>query len=199
VTEVGEQRKLLTWRNFTAVAAVYATAVAIGKLLEVELYPWANLFRGASRPYDLAIGVPFEWLQVHLRDLRLSIPTWTRDVFAIWIVLGRLVRQSIGDMAAEIEANHYKWSLERPLPTARERLSEFFKDPKKVVRVWWQKPATKESIRFTILPPGRLYVDIRGGFWSLTPKLVTVYSAYSVGALTIVVIADKLIGPIIFG
>lgn len=199
MNEVGARRKLLTWRNLTAVAAVYATAVAIGKLLEIELYPWANLFRGASRPYDLAIGVPFERLQVCLRNISVSFPTWVRDVFAIWIVLGRLVRQSIGDMAAKIEANHYKWSLMRPLPTLREKLSEFLKAPKEFVRAWWQKAATKESIRFTIFPPGRLYVDIRGGYWSLTPKLVAVYSAYSIGILALIVIADKALGPVVFG
>lgn len=194
----GAKRPLL-WRSLTGFAVLYATAVAVGTLFGVQTYPWADLFRGASVPYDISIGIPFEWIQARLHSLYIPVPTWVRDVLTIWIALGRLVRRSISEMSAQTDADYHKLAREKQPPSLREKVYAFLKEPRKSLRLWWQKPAVRESVRFTLFPLGRLWVDLRERrYWGLTPKMVGLNLVYALAGLGLFLVLDRTIGPMVF-
>lgn len=208
---------LRLWRFVAGALVVYLTATAIGTLFGIQYATWADLFRLFAIPYDLLIDTPFSKLQNWTSSLGIHIPDWLRDSFVLWIVLGRLVRRSIHDMVARSDDKHWRYNSSGPRPTWRHKLSKWFRTPYQALKEWWRDPLTQESIKWTIFPPWRLWVDLRGDhveyklydddhpygknikefrltiYWNLSPFMVLRYLLASLFVLSVLCSIDMVL------
>lgn len=195
-------------RHIFTIFFVYATAMAIAKLFTLDLFEWTNLLRYTSFPYEISVNRPFQFIASRFASIGIPIPDWTRDVFIVWIALGRIMRKVISDLESEAINRHYEYNSDTPAPRWRERVSTFFKEPRKTVNGWWSAPATKEKFYWTVFPFGRLWTDLKGGYvtgklngepfkkrnismyWGLSPKRTIQYLGLSIISLAVILVLD---------
>ncbi|HFD33440.1 MAG TPA: hypothetical protein ENJ28_12130 [Gammaproteobacteria bacterium] len=164
--------------------------MAISKLIGIELELWANIIRIVEVPYNFVIGNPFSWVQQMFQEIGIYIGNVWRDIIVVWISSGRLVRRCILDLASYHEERYIRIVQNKNPLTFREKLSKLFSNPRECASEWWKRQSTKEAIKFTFFPLGRIWVDVRAKYWSLSPQFVFVYFFIASSLLGVLVLID---------
>jgi len=174
---------------------LYFTVIAMKRVFSIDLDHFDAVFPHFPIVYSWVVDWPFGLVEGWFFSMNLVIPDIVRELLVFWFSMGRVVRKSIGDIAARSDAMEEKYNP-RPKVGLQENVRQFLCGP-----------VFKESVLATFFWPYRLLVDLKGTysthreyhsgqvdpvevktydpfiFWELSPKGVAIYLGLSVVVL----------------
>lgn len=156
-------RKWLLWRAvqyvLTGITCIFLV-LSIARIINVSLVNWPYMAVWIINNY----GDVLIWLGRTIIAILSNIPLIAFDCLTVYLLIGALTRLAIIDIGLKEEKNLLDlgpdfWN------------DQFVKDGIKEAREGWQS----ESKWFYLFWPVRVISDLRGGFFSLTPKLIIIY------------------------
>ena len=205
-------------RGISFLLIVYFTVIAIKRIFDIDLNNLGEFWDRFTFLYSFIIDKPFEAFREWLASHGMIVPNIVRDLTVFWFAMGRVVKKSIEDIAADSDDRAEKYSLVEKAGW-KETLVRAFKNPKVAARNYFTNPVFKERMIATFFWPHRLFVDLRGDtlthreykpgsdtpvevkeydlfiYWGLSPKRVLIYLAVSAITLAGLTILNVSLAP----
>ncbi|MBM9595240.1 hypothetical protein [Roseitranquillus sediminis] len=142
-----------------ALVTSFFLTLSLARVLGISAVDWPGVAGWVLGRYgDLLV-----WAGRTILWLISIVPPWFFDLVALYLLVGALVRIAVAEIALRSERAFY----DRPLDVWDDA---WHRDGIAQAR----EAGRVESARFYLLWPVRVLSDIRGGYWTLTPRRVAV-------------------------